>query len=94
MGRTRTPKHRVIIEGHASCCWWTKVYGPPNERNLERYILAFNRSLLPSGANHHLTRIGVKPATSGRIEENCAGGNIVCEATVSTHTLADYQLVK
>lgn len=82
MGKTRTPKHRVVLQGQQSSCWWPKVHGKPTAANLRAYLEGFSRSLLPGGCNAHLTRIGVRCATSARIEENCTGGEVVCEVSL------------
>ena len=81
VGKTVTPKYRVVVDGKLTMAWDIKEYGRPTDRNAERYAMAYAASLEKGGANAHLSdsRGFVPYPKSVAIEFNHRGGGVVAE---------------
>ena len=81
MGRTTTPTYRLEISipkaRMTPMAWKSKEYGKPNAANLEKYIMAFAKSLKPGGANSHITKAyGFQPPVAARVVHQSTGNVI------------------
>ncbi len=90
MGRSKTPKYVVVMEGtgvnSTPIAWHVGVtegnvpgYGKPTDANLAKYIAKYVESLKPGGANQHLMQAyGTKVIpNSARIVTNDGARTVV-----------------
>lgn len=90
MGRSRTSKYALEMDGSTPRCWWVGPQpggvpgsGKPTLANLTRYVEVFMRSLEPGGANAHISRaLGHVPYPKwARIVMNDGSRELVVEWT-------------
>lgn len=80
-GRSTTPAYVVILHDDTGRAlftpagWSTRDYGPPNKANLRKYLVAYNASISPGGANAHLG--AQHKATKAAIMTNGPGSMLV-----------------
>ena len=88
MGRSITPKYRVILDGQAMC-WDSKRNGRPSNSNLKRWVMAYASSLHLGGCNDHISKsLGYIPYPNiARIETNVR----YCPQSVATWKAATFQ---
>jgi hypothetical protein len=57
MGRSVTPKYAMTVDGNPETCftWDCKRYGRPTVANIEKWVMAFAKSLEVGGSNAHLS---------------------------------------
>lgn len=83
MGRSYTPRYSLTIDGNASACmaWDSKRNGKPSAANLEKWVMAYAKSLELGGANEHISKAeGFIPyPRRAEVRVNKPGGAIVAE---------------
>lgn len=81
MGRSYTPKYTVDIPGFLCMTWDTKRHGKPTAAKLEKWVMAYAKSLEVGGVNAHVSqRLGYVPYPSrATVRLNVPGGAIVAE---------------
>jgi hypothetical protein len=62
MGRSRTSKYAIEMDGVTSSCWFVNEKGRPTEENLAEYVSAYVESLKVGGCNYHVSKaLGFMP---------------------------------
>jgi hypothetical protein len=83
MGKSRTPKYVVVLDGnaHEAMSWRVQDYGQANSKNLEKFVMAYSKSLESGGVNAHISeRLGHIPyPRTAEIRFNFRGGATVAE---------------
>jgi hypothetical protein len=81
MGRSYTPKYAIQLDTQASMAWDVKAHGTPNAANLQRYVMAYAKSLEVGGVNAHISQaLGYVPyPRRAVIRYNKPGGAVVAE---------------
>lgn len=83
MGNHSTPKYVVVLDGKAdqALSWYVKDHGQANDANLERFVMAYAKSLESGGANAHISEsLGHIPyPRTAEIRFNYHGGATVAE---------------
>jgi hypothetical protein len=82
MGKSRTPKYVVHINGYTPFEWSVKYHGTPNDTNLQKYVEKFGSTLNNGGVNAHLFKdTCIVYPQSAIIRTNRAGGHNDTKAT-------------
>lgn len=81
MGRSRTSKYALEMQGSTSRCWFVKEDGAPTAANLEKYVRSFINSLKVGGVNAHISQaFGYMPIPNwARIVLNDGSRQVVVE---------------
>jgi hypothetical protein len=83
MGHTHTPKYVVVLDGRddQAMSWRVTDHGHANDKNLERFVMAYAKSLESGGANAHISEsLGRIPyPRTAEIRHNYHGGATVAE---------------
>lgn len=83
MGRNLTPKFVVVLDGKQAeaMTWKVSERGEANARNLEKFVMAYSKSLEAGGVNAHISeRLGFVPyPRTAEIRFNYHGGATVAE---------------
>lgn len=62
MGRSKTSKYAVRVDGRTASCWFVKENGAPTVANLTKYVRAYIDSLKSTGCNAHISKaLGFMP---------------------------------
>jgi hypothetical protein len=81
MGRTVTPKYAMVVDGNPNTCmiWDVKRYGKPTVANVEKWVMAFAKSLEAGGSNAKISEdLGYVPYPRDvYVKLNYTGGAIV-----------------
>lgn len=86
MGRSRTSRYALEMDGCTSMCWWVNQHGKPTLANLTRYVAAYVASMQPGGVNQHISKaLGYVPAPRWvRIVHNDVTRSVVVEWLVDS----------
>jgi len=78
MGRSFTPTYALVLDGN-DMMWDVKRHGRPTEANLEKYVMAYAKSLEVGGSNEGISNaFGYIPyPRSAKIVRNVLGGEVV-----------------
>lgn len=83
MSKTHTPKYVVVLDGKADqvMSWRVQEHGSADDKNLEKFVMAYVKSLETGGANAHISeRLGHIPyPRTAEICHNYHGGAVVAE---------------
>jgi hypothetical protein len=83
MGKNHTPKYVVVLDGRAdhAIAWRVQYNGHANDKNLEKFVMAYSKSLESGGANEHISKsLGHIPyPRTAEIRHNYHGGAVVAE---------------
>jgi membrane-bound lytic murein transglycosylase MltF len=83
MSKHHTPKYVVVLDGKESqaMAWYVKDYGHVTDQNLEKFVMAYAKSLEHGGANAHISEsLGHIPYPRyAEIRHNYHGGATVAE---------------
>jgi len=83
MGKHSIPKYVVVFDckEDEALTWRVTDHGTANDKNLERFVMAYVKSLEPSGANAHISEcLGHIPyPRMAEIRHNYHGGATVAE---------------
>ena len=80
MGKTLTPKYRMILDGQVMA-WNCKEYGKPTDNNLSKFVFKYADSLKLGGVNQHISLgLGYVPFPIwARIETNTVMPTIIAK---------------
>lgn len=80
MGRSTTPKYALTVDG-IPMIWDCRTAGKPTAANLEKWIMAYAKSLELGGCNEHISKaLGHIPyPRHAVIRQNRLGGTVVAE---------------
>lgn len=81
MSRTITPRYALDVDGLSCATWNSKQNGKPTAANLEKWVMAYAKSLEIGGCNEHISKsLGHIPyPRRAVVRENKPGGAVVAE---------------